>query len=124
MTAIMRTITGLCLVLLSGVALAGYDAHITRRADWSDNAGPRISFLEWQNYVQSDPQVKADPLNTKNDFIVTLPGESFPLWFNPELGEVYTKDPSPKALKKMIAIATQLHARVQGDDGEFYPPKP
>ncbi len=120
----MRVIIGLCLVLLSGLALAGYDAHITRKALWSDNVGPRISFVEWLDYVRSDPQVKRDPLNTENDFMVTLPGESFPLWFNPDGGEVYTKDPSDKALKKLIEIAKKMHARVQGDDGEFYPPEP
>jgi len=120
----MRAMIGLCLVLLSGMAFAGYDAHITRKANWSDDMGPRISFTEWQRYVRSDPQVKRDPLNTKNDFIVNLPGESFPMWFNPDVGEVYTKDPSPKALMKLIEIATKLSARVQGDDGEFYPPTP
>ena len=120
----MRTIVGLSLVLLSGVALAGYDAHITRKANWFDDAGPRIAFKEWLKYVHTDAQVKRDPLNSKNDFMVTLPGESFPLWFNPDLGEVYTKDPSPKALAKLIEIAKKLRARVQGDDGEFYPPEP
>jgi hypothetical protein len=68
--------------------------------------------------------VKSDPLNTKNDFIVSLPGESFPLWFEPDLGELRMKDPSDKELLKLIEIAKKLHARVQGDDGEFYPLKP
>ena len=120
----MRTLLGVGLVLLSGVALAGYDAHLTRKTNWFDAVGPRISFADWLSYVRRDPQVKRDPLNTRNDFIVTLPGESFPIWFNPDLGEVYTKDPSDLALAKLIDIAKGLHARVQGDDGEFYPPNP
>ena len=117
----MRLSTAALLSLLSTVAHAGYDAHITRKAQWSSESGPRITFQEWQAYVLADAQVRPDPLNTKNDFVVQLPGESFPLWFDPDLGELCMKDPSDHALQKLIDIARRLHARVQGDDGEFYP---
>jgi len=120
----MRVLIASVLLLLSTLAYAGYDAHITRKAEWSSQSGPRITFAEWQAYVLTDAQVKRDPLNTENDFLVQLPGESFPLWFEPGLGELRTKDPSDHALLKLIQIAKQLHARVQGDDGEFYPPNP
>jgi hypothetical protein len=118
----MRALIASVLLLVSTLAYAGYDAHITRKAEWSSQSGPRITFAEWQAYVLTDAQVKRDPLNTENDFLVQLPGESFPLWFEPGLGELRTKDPSDHALLKLIQIAKQLHARVQGDDGEFYPP--
>ena len=120
----MRVIIAACCLLVSGTALAGYDVHITRKAIWSENRGPRITFAEWRTYVRTDPQVKPDLNNLENDFIVSLPQESFPLWFDPDNGEVLTKDPSKNAFAKLIAIAKQLHARVQGDDLEFYPPKP
>jgi hypothetical protein len=112
------------LALASGAALAGYDVHITRKAQWSDDTGPRITIGEWLDYVKSDPEVKRDPLNSANDFIVTSSSESFPMWFEPSLGELRMKDPSDKALSKLIEIAKKMHARLQGDDGEIYPLKP
>jgi hypothetical protein len=120
----MGLLVSLTLTLVSEVAVAGYDVHITRKTDWSADAGPRITLTEWLEYVRTDPQVKGDPLNTKNDFVVTLGVETFPLWFDPNLGELDTKDPSDKALAKLVNIAEHLHARLQGDDGEFYPLHP
>jgi hypothetical protein len=35
-------------------------------------------------------------------------------------GQIYTKNPDETLIDKMVAIASQLNANVQGDDGERY----
>ncbi len=109
------------LALSSGLAHAGYDLHITRKVHWADSNGPTISQAEWREYVKHDGQVARDPANSEFDFVVSLTGESFPIWLDPKLGELVTKDPSQRAVAKLIDIARTLRARVQGDDGELYP---
>lgn len=56
--------------------------------------------------------------------MVSVPGESFPLWYNPELGELYTKNPSDEAIAKLHEISHVLDAKLQGDDGEFLDSSP
>ncbi|NBF12693.1 hypothetical protein [Pseudomonas sp. Fl4BN1] len=120
----MRTIISILLLLASGWAVAGYDMHITRKPFWADESGPKVSFEQWLAYLRHDPQVARDLANSSEDFMVALPGESFPLWYNPQLGELYTKNPTQQAMRKLQRIAQALDARVQGDDGEFYPSPP
>ncbi len=112
------------LLTLSTVAFAGYDLHITRKVFWADDAGPNITFEEWQEHLKTDPQIVRDTANGPQDFWVSIGRESFPLWYRPELGELYTKNPSDAAIKKLEDIAHTLDAKVQGDDGEFYPQTP
>ncbi|MQU29190.1 hypothetical protein GHO29_22240 [Pseudomonas helleri] len=120
----MRVIAFFILALTSSAVFAGYDIHITRKAFWADEDGPTISISDWEKYIAQDPQITPDTKNTKNDFLVSLGTETFPIWFNPILGELYTKNPSDDAIKKMIDVASRLGANAQGDDGELYPPAP
>lgn len=117
----MRPFFALALLLVSSIAVAGYDLHITRKNFWADASGPAITFDEWKAYVRSDSQVAHDDRNTEHDFIVRFPGGQFPIWYNPSLGEIYTKNPNEAAIQKLIEISRRLKAKVQGDDGEFYP---
>lgn len=91
----------------------GYDFHITRRNDWYDE-GADISADEWLKYVESDPELSIDESN----------GKYFAIWKEDWLdwrrGEIYTKNPRRKLVEKMIQIANQLNAKVQGDEGEVY----
>ena len=41
-------------------------------------------------------------------------------WLDWHDGAIYSKNADPALIDKMVAIARQLHARVQGDDGEIY----
>ena len=120
----MRILVAVLLSLVSTLAIAGYDLHITRKAFWADETGSKITFAEWQAYVHSDKQVARDPENGEQDFLVSIPGQSFPLWFNASLGELYTKNPTDRAIRKLRDIARRLKAQVQGDDGELYPIQP
>ncbi|WP_095100878.1 hypothetical protein [Pseudomonas sp. Irchel 3A5] len=115
----MRTFISLMLLFASASALAGYDIHITRKPFWADESGPIITFEQWKAYLSTDPQVVRDTANSPEDFMVSIPGESFPLWYNPELGELYTKNPSDEAITKLREISRDLDAKLQGDDGEF-----
>jgi len=120
----MRLLFALVLMFISKIAFAGYDVHLTRKAHWSDDRGPKVTLEEWYAYVKGDKQIARDANNTENDFVVTVGHEVFPLWYVPSIGELRTTDPSPTALKKLIEIAKRINVKVQGDDGEIYPQKP
>jgi hypothetical protein len=120
----MRALISLLLLLAASTATAGYDIHVTRKSFWADEVGPKITAEQWQAYVKTDPQVALDTANGPEDFMVSTPSESFPLWYSPQLGEIYTKNPSDAAILKLQDIAESLGAGVQGDDGESYPLKP
>lgn len=119
----MRFLIFLLLFVASNAALAGYDLHITRKNNWADKGGAKITFAEWRSYVQQDKEIQNDSQNSENAFIVSVDGEMFAIWYDPRLGELSTKNPSDAAIEKLKRIATQLKARVQGDDGELYPEK-
>jgi hypothetical protein len=38
----------------------GYDVHITRKDDWSDEEGPEISLAEWLAVVDADPEMRLE----------------------------------------------------------------
>src|SRR4051812_32860917 len=112
----------------------GYDVHITRKAQWSDETGPHITEKEWRAYVATDPEMVitgvAEYANPQGETIrVTQPlmtewrsqpGHS-PIWFSYYEGNLSVKNPDYKCIAKMLQIAKSLHAQVQGDEGEIYP---
>ncbi|MCO7557250.1 hypothetical protein [Metapseudomonas otitidis] len=120
----MKLIIAALLVMVSKLAYAGYDLHITKKDFWADESGPCISREEWSNYVKTDNEIQRDDKNSIDDFLVSLELEKFPIWYNPELCEIYTKDPSENAINKLVKISKILGAKVQGDDGEIYPLTP
>ena len=97
----------------------GYELHITRRKDWSA-AGDDISSGEWLAYAGRDPELsltaESGPYFTEWRNPSAQPGS----WLDWETGTVFTKGADRAMLAKMIQVATALHARVQGDDGEIY----
>ncbi|WP_037606163.1 hypothetical protein [Streptacidiphilus rugosus] len=106
----------------------GYDIHITRRADWSDEDGEEITRQEWEAAANADPDLTmhpipdgADPETHSSAEMLTRPGEQWPSealhWMD---GELRSKNPSDQLIAKMCDLATLLNAKVQGDDGEIY----
>jgi len=87
----------LAALFVSTSAYAGYDLHITRKMFWADESGPRISLDEWLRYAETDHQIAQDSQNGEEDFLVSLPKETFPIWYRRDLGEIYTKNPSKDA---------------------------
>jgi hypothetical protein len=116
----------------------GYEVHITRKAEWSDDDGPTISLAEWLAYVSSDPEMRADGYAEARtpDGVLRLDGQGIAVWTgypgHHEDGNmawfchcedrITVKNPDEAILVKMHAIASKLHAKVQGDDGEQYGP--
>ena len=98
----------------------GYDLHITRRADWSET-GNDITTDEWLAYVRTHPGWKINGENGAYFATWERAGESEACWLDWHEGNLYTKDPTPELIAQMLAIAATFGARVQGDDGEFYP---
>jgi hypothetical protein len=98
----------------------GYDLHITRKEDWFSETGPDITHSEWECYISEDPSVIHDPQNDNKSYLILRESGSWPLWWKGATGEIYTKNPEIDVVVKMVAIAEQLGAKVQGDDGEVY----
>lgn len=112
----------------------GYDLHITRKEDWSDEEGGLgISLEEWLRYIHSDPD-----LELSDAYRIKVPGSKtesqvapgFCEWtahvensrpfFDYSNGNISTKNPDDDTIRKMISISNILNAKVQGDDGELY----
>ena len=116
----------------------GYDIHITRKTNWFEEE-PKIGCDEWQAVVASDDEMRLDGYaEAKVGCGAVLRVESEGLavwtaysghaangnmaWFDFRGGNVVVKNPNAEILGKMWAIAENLGARVQGDDGELYGP--
>jgi len=124
----------LSLFSLPSIALAGYDLHITRAAEWALSSKHPISELEWKAAVASDGQLQMDTTataeNPKAHEVIQVLNPLMASWVDPRSkekhyfyyfrGEITVKNPSKSAIAKMKAVAKKLSARVQGDDGEWY----
>jgi hypothetical protein len=98
----------------------GYDVHITRAEDWSDNQGFEISTEEWLNLIQNDPELTPMPESEKYSVVWHGPTQYSETWLDWADGNIYTKNPDKATLRKMWQVAQRLNAKIQGDDGEIY----
>ena len=98
----------------------GYDLHITRKKLWFDEEDPSIPFDHWQKVVQSDPEL-TPYLEASNDDQTRVASYIDQIgcltWSE---GEICAKNPNLPLVIKMVSIAAELQAHVQGDDGELY----
>jgi hypothetical protein len=101
----------------------GYDLHITRREDWTDS-GSDITIDEWLSYVARDPLLELDLTGDNGPYFVLVKGTSpdpdLDDWLNWHDGKLYSKSPRKKLVERMIKIAEDFEAKVQGQDGELY----
>lgn len=93
----------------------GYDLHITRKEYWSVD-GQDITIDEWINIVKDDPELSIDNKNGSY-FAIWKQAHDDEYWLDWFDGNVYTKNPNPVLIQKMVEIAKLLNAKVQGDDG-------
>ena len=112
----------------------GYDLHITRKDNWSDDDENReIPLTEWLTYIETAPDlVLSDAYRIKVPGSETgsqvAPGfcdwtahpSQVSSWFAYSSGCIETKNPDEDVIKRMLSIAKALGAKVQGDDGEAY----
>lgn len=116
----------------------GYNLYITRKEDWSDeDSSLEISLTEWTSYCQQDDEMRMDNFaearpSDGSYFKIEKEGiavwKKYSLdglngnhaWFNHNFGNITVKNPDEEIIKKMISIAEQLAASVQGEEGEVY----
>jgi hypothetical protein len=116
----------------------GYDLHITRKENWFDeDESNEIKLTEWTEYIKADSEMRLDnqaTATTDNGDNVTYKNNGLAVWtsyskdglddnsawFDLRAGNVTVKNPDDEIKNKMIDIADQLNAKVQGDDGEIY----
>jgi hypothetical protein len=97
----------------------GYDLHITRAEEWVESEESPITPDEWLAVASNDPDLFAMPENGET-FFAFGERENPHAWFDWFEGNVFTKNPNRATLEKMLQLARNLNARVQGDDGELY----
>jgi hypothetical protein len=110
----------------------GYDLHITRKSEWSDE-GQDISLSEWKVVVGEDPSLRiTGEVNavTNSGEHISYKSEGLALWsghpsgaeipFDFREGQIVVKSPDGPILNKMLSLADRLQAKVQGDEGEVY----
>jgi hypothetical protein len=97
----------------------GYDLHITRREQWSDE-GEDISSEEWLDVVASDQELRLAPENGPCFALWSGPSSYADPWLDWCAGQIFSKNPDEPLIDKMVDIARILGAKVQGDDGEVY----
>jgi hypothetical protein len=118
----------------------GYDIHITRKESWFDEKNSNnIELAEWIKYVKGDTEMKLDGYAEATTGTDKVMYENAGLavwtayskhrsgdnqsWFDFRNGNVTVNNPDQEIINKMIDIAGQLNAKVQGDDGETYDTK-
>lgn len=98
----------------------GYDVYITRAKSWALNTNNPIPAEEWLAYVQKDPELSVS--QDGGPYFAKWNGKSKlnEPWLDWHDGNIKTKNPDEALIDKMAAIARELGATVQGDDGEIY----
>ena len=98
----------------------GYDVHITRAEDWAMNEGHEITAREWHELIRRDADLRLAGYNGPHFVIWNAHPLDNEAWLDLVRGNITTKAPDEPLLRKMLEIAQQLNANVQGDDGELY----
>ncbi|HMK17434.1 MAG TPA: hypothetical protein VK492_04490 [Chitinophagaceae bacterium] len=118
----------------------GYDLHIIRKNNWDDfEEESNITLDEWLKYINTDSELElTDGYDIKigqEQYFQNRPGycewNAHPKykdpnnrpWFAYWKGDINTKNPDYETIYKMLSIARQINAKVQGDDGEYYDEK-
>jgi hypothetical protein len=98
----------------------GYDVHITRADDWTNNQNREISTAEWKSVIEADPELAFDPNFGENSVVWSSETAAPDAWLDWSEGNIYTTDPDRATVEKMLEIASRLDARVQGDEGKVF----
>ena len=98
----------------------GYEVHITRGDDWASNQDFPVEESEWLDVIKRDGSLRLAGYNGPYFVLWNGDPDDPEAWLDLVQGNITTKSPGEPLLRKMIELASQLNARVQGDDGEFY----
>jgi hypothetical protein len=101
-----------------------YDISIAR-LEGDENVA--IQESEWVEYATIDPELDLSESTDEDSKCWEWNGHPLyrdPMkrrpWFQYWKGQINTKNPDREVAVKMFKIATALHAKVIGQDGEFY----
>jgi hypothetical protein len=96
----------------------GYDFHIARRAQWSDDVD-NIAKDEFLALPGTDPEFfRSGEIGDGVLWLSARTGRSWPLfWRN---GQIDCKNPPQELVNKLKIVARRMKANLQGDDGEPY----
>ncbi len=97
----------------------GYELHITRRKFWFEK-GDDIEFEEFVNQVCLDTEFRYPGQNGNHYADWRSPSSGYESWLCWSDRQVHTKNPELEFIEKMVAVAQEFCAKVQGDDGEVY----
>lgn len=110
----------------------GYNLYITR-GNWFDQNKPKIGAEEWISLVQADPELALEmddtsgqspglALNSDSDVLARWPASDEDPFFiySHRSGTIRVKSPGDQTIRKMIQIADELDAFVQGEEDEYY----
>lgn len=98
----------------------GYDVHITRASQWTDSDTNPITAAEWLSLVKADDTLTITGIQGAHFAVWHGESSHEEPWLDWADGRIFTKNADAPLLEKMVALASQLNARVQGDDGEIY----
>ncbi|AFC32505.1 hypothetical protein PM3016_5833 [Paenibacillus mucilaginosus 3016] len=105
-----------------------YELHITRASHWADSKQQPILLDELKTYFSTQSDFRySDEVTVTGPFTVTLKGDFF-IWrtedqeipFMYSRGKLSCSYGEDEVIMKMKSIAAELHAIVQGDEGEMY----
>jgi hypothetical protein len=96
-----------------------YQLHITRAADWANSGELPITAAEWLTLVRSDSELIQDPRYGPH-FARWSGSGGRNRWLQWSEGRISSRYPDGALLRKLVAIADRLGAKVQGDGGEVY----
>src|SRR5437870_2621402 len=98
----------------------GYDIHITRGDWWSKTLPDRITYEEWRRLAEADPEFEvcghSKYTSDEYDVFCWMPHTRYPT-FSYFGGTVRVGHCDGAIFRKMIEVAHQLGAVVQGDEG-------
>ncbi len=105
----------------------GYELNIKREES------QKISKKEWSQYIKTDSQFESieefsAELNEGETLTISTPNAGLwksdkgevPFTFYEKYGEISVKNPDNWIIEKMISIANELNAVVEGEEGERY----
>jgi hypothetical protein len=112
----------------------GYDLHVFRGTDRS--AAEPIRLEVWADVVAANPDLRmtgsveatspsGEIVRIDHEGLAEWTGHSsgIPIAVDFRRGRLVVKNPDDETITWLVALADRLGARVQGDDGEFYPPQ-
>jgi hypothetical protein len=113
---------------MNGVVELAYDLHIARTDRWSDSENDPISMEELQEYFRKKGDFEySESISSTGPVTISMSGDFF-IWNNGKCkvpfqfrkGRLDVSRPDDEILDKMVEIAADLKAKVQGDEGEYY----